>query len=35
MCEGSIFHWNFPDINGLEGVEGVKDAAGCFSSHQL
>ena len=31
MCEGSIFHRNFPEINGLEGGEGVKDAAGSFS----
>ena len=33
MCEGSIFHRNFPEINGLVGGEGVKDAAGCFSCH--
>ena len=35
MCEGSIFHRNFPEINGLDGGEGVKDASGCFSCHQL
>ena len=35
MCEGSIFHRNFPEINGLDGGEGVKDAAGCFFCHRL
>ena len=35
LCEGSIFHRNFPEINGLEGGEGVKDVLGSFSCYWL